>query len=137
MIYSTNNYTYFTPSPNEYESIEDALLDMKKENQIYNLHPSIPNQFNFTVDVSNTEQLVLIFHNNVHLKENHETIRMIEAILLTAKEYGFDTVQFKNTNVKNIGPFDWITLYKFQSHPIQYKWICLNNIMGCHRQPLF
>jgi hypothetical protein len=112
LIYSTNNYTYFTPSPNEYESIEDALLDMKKENQIYNLHPSIPNQFNFTVDVSNTEQLVLIFHNNVHLKENHETIRMIEAILLTAKEYGFDTVQFKNTNVKNIGPFDL-------EHPIQ------------------
>ena len=37
---------------------------------------------------------------------------MIEAILLTAKEYGFDTVQFKNTNVKNIGRFDL-------EHPIQ------------------
>src|SRR5690606_9307829 len=92
LIYQTKNQVYFTPSPNKFDSIEDALLDMKNKNETYHLEPSIPNQIEFSVANNESNQLKLEFRNDIKLIENNETIRMIEAILLTAKEYGYDTV---------------------------------------------
>lgn len=106
LIYQTKNQVYFTPSPNKFDSIEDALLDMKNKNETYHLEPSIPNQIEFSVANNESNQLKLEFRNDIKLIENNETIRMIEAILLTAKEYGYDTVLFENINLYNIGPFN-------------------------------
>ncbi|NCU18900.1 hypothetical protein [Pallidibacillus pasinlerensis] len=108
LIYQTKNKVYLTPSPNKFDSIEDAFLDMKNKNELYNLEPTIPDQIEFFIDNNEreTDQLKLVFKNNIELIESNETLRMIEAILLTAKDYGYETVLFENINLYNVGPFN-------------------------------
>ena len=45
-------------------------------------------------------------NDNAALENNRETINSYEAILLTAKGFGIETVTIKNPPIQILGPFD-------------------------------
>lgn len=106
LLFPTEEYLFFTPSPNGFDSIEEALIDMKKENKTYNLQPTIPNQLTFSLEDEGTGKLNIMFQDGTELVDDDEAIRMIEAVLLTAKEYGYESVQFENAPIDKIGRFN-------------------------------
>lgn len=104
-IYQTKNHIYLAPSPKSYENINDALSDMTNQIETHNLKPSIIDNLTVSAQENHNGQLTVYFPEKTILKNNENTIRMIEAILLTAKDFGFDKVLFRNIVTDLIGDF--------------------------------
>jgi hypothetical protein len=100
------NLPFIVPGMTEYTNIEDALGSMTTGDDIYGLNPSIPSDFVYTIDSSTNEILVLTFADTFQLTDEAKNIYAIEAILLTAKEFGFKAVKFENAKIGQIGRFN-------------------------------
>lgn len=85
--------------------IKTALTEMRKAEESYNVYQSIPDYIDFSVETDD-EQLKLNFTDKNMVLNNQETITMIEAILMTAKSYGYQEVLFTNYANENIGPYN-------------------------------
>lgn len=108
LFYNPSNQKYLSPTPHSFNSIEDAFLAMKEQVESHKLEPSIPRSVEFQIKELENGQLSIRFSEGFSLKEIPESERMIEAILLTAKEFGFHAVQFENTGVMELG------MYRFE-----------------------
>ncbi|WP_368985243.1 GerMN domain-containing protein [Caldifermentibacillus hisashii] len=106
LYYEKKGHVFLTPTPSRFSSIEEALINMQEGNERYHLKPTIPATLAYSVSVENHDQLIFKFTNKIKLEDNESDIRMIESILLTAKEFGFNKVQFQNTENAKIGSFD-------------------------------
>ncbi len=101
--YSGNGKTYLAANQYEkYESLEAALTSMRDPNTEINtdlyLNPSIPLEIKIEYIVHDKTNVKVAFSKDSIIDENNQTHRiMIEAILLTAKEFGFSSVTFINT----------------------------------------
>jgi len=85
--------------------IADALDDMKNADEFYHLSQTIPNEVNFTVE-SVEKELLIRFTEGAILENNDIYITMIEAILMTAKNYQYESVTFENFNIEQSGPYN-------------------------------
>jgi len=104
-FYQTDNgYFYLVPYPNPFETIDEAFTAMKSKVETHNLLPSIPENVTFQNNNSG-DTLNIEFTDQTTLEPSTDTIRMFEAILLTAKEFGYDQVIFSNTGFSEIGDF--------------------------------
>jgi hypothetical protein len=106
LYYETKGHIFLTPTPSKFSSIEEAFINMQEENERYHLKPTIPATLAYSVSVENHDQLIFKFTNKIQLEDKESNIRMIEAILLTAKEFGFKKVQFQNAGNEKIGHFN-------------------------------
>lgn len=86
-------------------SLEAAFAEMRKEIPIQGLKASIPKEFQFDEVVSNNSTLTIFFRKGIVIPQTPEMMYGLEAILLTAKDFGFTTVEIKNESADNIGPF--------------------------------
>lgn len=87
------------------KSIQEALKEMKKDDEFYHVYATIPREIQFQVDIIG-EELILAFTQENNLKDEQKYITMIEAILMTAKSYELKQVLFKNSSIDQIGSFD-------------------------------
>lgn len=94
---------FLVPSPEPYNDIETALQAMESPIDTHQLQGSTL-QIN-EVSTSN-QSLVVTFKENANLKDDQLTLWSLEAILLTAKEFGFEKVIVNNPSIEKIGPFD-------------------------------
>lgn len=85
--------------------IADALDDMKNADEFYHLSQTIPNEVNFTVE-SVEKELLIRFTEGTILESNDIYKTMIEAMLMTAKNYQYESVTFENFNIEQIGPYN-------------------------------
>ncbi|MGP4107400.1 hypothetical protein [Virgibacillus sp. L01] len=85
--------------------IKAAFTEMRNTEESYNIYQSIPDYIDFSVEMDN-DRLRLNFDDKKMVLNNQETITMIEAILMTAKSYGYQEVLFTNYANKNIGPYN-------------------------------
>ncbi|WP_445492135.1 hypothetical protein [Niallia sp. 03133] len=101
------NRPYYVPSLDSYNSIEKAFNDMHKDNKTLGLSASLPSTIHFEKISSNqsNKQLVISLTKDSKLEENHRTIRAIESILLTAKDFHYSSVKFENTKLTQLGRF--------------------------------
>lgn len=106
LYYETKGHIFLTPTPSRFSSIEEALINMQEGNERYHLKPTIPATLAYSVSVENHDQLIFKFTKKLKLVDNETNIRMIESILLTAKEFGFNKVEFQNVGNAKIGSFD-------------------------------
>ncbi|WAA13795.1 hypothetical protein [Fervidibacillus halotolerans] len=103
-IYRTDHHQFLTYGPETYADISEALTEMKNNIDIYDLEASIPMEMEFTVKVGENGWLILQFSNEPIDLDSKSILTMIEAILLTAKSFGYSGVKFENLSVKeNIG----------------------------------
>jgi hypothetical protein len=103
---SNQNMPFIVPGVTGHSDLVTALESMKTGNEIYGLSPSIPSDLVFTIDTSSKEILVLTFGDNVQLTDEAKNIYAIEAILLTAKDFGYKAVRFENAKQTQIGRFN-------------------------------
>ncbi|PAV29525.1 hypothetical protein CIL05_11725 [Virgibacillus profundi] len=97
--------SFLIPIPNEGEMmIDDALMAMKTDDKDFNVSQTIPDNINMTTD-STEQELTVTFSDESSLMNNQDTLTMIEAILMTAKSYGYDSVSFQNSNLEKIGSY--------------------------------
>jgi hypothetical protein len=94
---------FLVPSPEPYNDIQAALRAMGSPIEPQNLQ-----EVTLVIDeVSTSDQtLTLTFKEDTNLKVDQMTLWSLEAILLTAKEFGFEKVIVNNPPVEKIGPFD-------------------------------
>ncbi|WP_246942277.1 GerMN domain-containing protein [Bacillus pinisoli] len=112
---SGNGATYLVPSNATYSSFGEALEGMKgNENH---LQPTIPSNITIeTSEIDNDSLLVTFSPESSINQEDSSHILMIKAILLTAKEFGYQDVTFENTPER----MDGIELQvKNQPNPVQ------------------
>lgn len=96
--------TYLVPTKESFDSFETALSEMRKANEELKLEATIPDDFApQEIKVEEEQSLVRIFlDGDTGLQE----LSSFEAILLTAKEFGYQSVKFENAGIDTLGPFN-------------------------------
>jgi hypothetical protein len=102
----TESKPFMVPLREKLNSIKDALAAMKENRVEDNLKASIPEDINFEAEEIQERKLLIRFENESEIIDNEPTLHAIEAILLTAKEFNFETVKLENADVNKIGNFD-------------------------------
>ncbi|WP_026677454.1 hypothetical protein [Fictibacillus gelatini] len=82
-------------------ALNELKYGIKDERQ---LSPVIPKHIKLGAS-GQQSSAVVSFHQKSPLKNNMETRKMLDAIVVTAKAYGHKHVQFKNTGVQKMGPY--------------------------------
>lgn len=94
--------SYYAMIPQEGKTtVNDALQSLKNSIPEYQLEATIKSAIKFNVQELE-ERLVVEFEE---ITKNEITIPMIESILLTAKDYGFEEVLFTRMPVDRVGDF--------------------------------
>lgn len=103
---SEDKREFLVQIPVDYQnSIETALSEMKKDEKPFNVYQSIPTNVDFSIQTDG-KLLQLNFADKEMISHNQETVTMIEAILMTAKSFGYQEVRFTNSPYREIGPYN-------------------------------
>jgi hypothetical protein len=103
---NSQNSPFIVPGIEVFSDIRTALESMRVGNETYGLKPSIPTEFVFDINEGSQEQLILTFTGKEQLTDESKYVYSIEAILLTAKEFGYKSVKFENSPIPQIGRFN-------------------------------
>lgn len=101
---NNSNLPFLVPSIEVYNDIETALSSMRNNNETFGLNS--PLSFHFNVSSSGEDQLVIKVEDNGQLTDEPQNVYAIEAILLTAKEFGYSSVKFENASINQVGRFN-------------------------------
>ncbi|WP_226526609.1 hypothetical protein [Metabacillus niabensis] len=104
--YDESKAKLLVPTPESLPTIEEAIDIMKKGIDEQELKPSIQEHIGEIDIKEDGERLEIDFTENANVENNEESIIMLESILLTAKDFGYETVQFNGTKEKEIGVMD-------------------------------
>nr|WP_254119491.1 hypothetical protein [Bacillus sp. FJAT-29790] len=103
----TKTKPLIVPFGEKQNSIKEAFTAMKKNREEANLLASIPAEINFETEVDPADKkLTIRFIKGSKITNDETTLNTIEAILLTAKEFEYQTVKLENANIGNIGRFE-------------------------------
>ncbi|WP_273129096.1 hypothetical protein [Bacillus weihaiensis] len=98
-----NSRALLVPSNESFETIEDAVLAMKEGTANLTLEsPFITTIDSIEIDENKTD-LDITFPSNIEFEDSEPYILMLESLLLTAKEFGFQKVQFNGVDMQRIG----------------------------------
>lgn len=97
--------TLLAPSPQSFATIEKAFESMQAVSGMF--RPSIAKEVHIASVQSQHGDLVVQFTADSSFADSVSSQWMLEAILLTAKEFHFRSVTFTGGNVGNIGPYRW------------------------------
>ncbi|PLR99786.1 negative regulator of sigma-X activity [Bacillus sp. T33-2] len=105
-IVEGNERPYIVPTPEQFETVGNAFIKMNADQLNYSLTASIPPEIK--LDESNVsvngKTLTIRFPDRTQLTDDFTY--SLEAILLTAKNFGFEAVKFENAGTEKIGPFN-------------------------------
>ncbi|WP_226666916.1 hypothetical protein [Metabacillus litoralis] len=104
--YNDNTSKLLVPSPESFSSINEAIEAMKTGLPDKKLLPPIVNQMINMVSSEDGTQIDIEFINGGSFEDNEQNIIMLEAILLTAKEFGYEKVKFNGIAIDKIGNLD-------------------------------
>jgi len=102
--YDKSRPVFLTPTPDSYGHFEEAIDSMNDE-QEEPLKPSIPEGIFIQSVKTEGDHVFIQFSDDSHLRDEPVTKWMIEAILLTAKEFGFKEVTFVSKKAERIGDY--------------------------------
>lgn len=108
LLYQLHDDTerFLVPSNISYDSINEALAALKEDPGHEGIHPSVPETIGWDTIREHNSTLEIDLSDDAVLEETEETRTALDAILFTAKDFGFDQVQFFNAPVKNIQELD-------------------------------
>lgn len=98
----------FVSSINTYDHISRAFEAMQQGDDPANeaISTTIPSSIKFEKIEENGQRLIVTFSSDSVLENNKQYEIAIEAMLLTAREFDFQSVLFQNGNIDAIGPFN-------------------------------
>ncbi|MEH7255809.1 hypothetical protein V7111_27250 [Neobacillus niacini] len=97
---------YLVPSTEKYQNLNEAFEAMKAGQQELGLTASIGPSFSFKEFSIKENRLIIKMDENSKMENNLATVISFEAILLTAKEFGIETITIVNPPIQLLGPFD-------------------------------
>jgi len=103
---SSDGKDYLLPTDETFSSYQSALDAMKTMPDDFH-QPVIGQDINMKVREENKNQAIVQFTNSVQIDKEENPMDMIEAILLTAKNFGFKSVQFENVKPVQWDGFDF------------------------------
>lgn len=88
---------FLAPSPFNFKSFYAALMDMRKSKEEWHLQSSIPENVAIEKSVGNEKlkQVVVFFKKGTELEDIPKNRLMIEAIMMAAKEFGYQSISFE------------------------------------------
>jgi hypothetical protein len=92
------------PTQEQFDSFILALEKMRGNIEELNLTASLPNEFQTATIEENEDGIKIILDNSNSL--NNEFLPNLEAILMTAKEFGYASVKLENAGTDQLGPFN-------------------------------
>jgi hypothetical protein len=98
--------TYLVPSTEMFQDINSAFEAMKTDQEEGGLAASIGSSFQMKEVSIQDNKLIIHMDENTPMEDNLATVYAFEAILLTAKEFGIETIMVVNAPIKLLGPFD-------------------------------
>ncbi len=105
-LYSDEQNNLLVEVPlDEYTTIEEALAEMQIGEEDYNVFPTVPGEIEFSI-VTRGEQLDISLDNEVAIEDSRTGTIMVEAILMTAKSFGYDLVKVNNISGDRVGYYD-------------------------------
>lgn len=104
--YSDNTTKLLVPSPESFLTIDEALEMMMKGIPDKKLYPSVVEQLSNISITNNDKQIEIEFSDSDSFQDTEQYILMLEAILLTAKDFGFEKVNFNGIALDRIGNMD-------------------------------
>ena len=94
------------PSPVAYETIAEAIEAMKRGEEFEGIYPSIPEGLEVGSVEENGETLSVHLTGDGIAADSADNILALRAILLSARDFGFETVTFINKSVGQIGDYE-------------------------------
>lgn len=105
-LYAMENTGMLVPVPrDEQTGIEGAIMSMKEDEAEFHVYKTVPEDFRFSIETER-DPLTLVFSDDTVLTDDEISLRMIEAVLMTAKSYGYERVSFDNTGQEHVGPYN-------------------------------
>lgn len=101
-----NSRRLLVPSNSEFPSIAVALEEMKKAEGDPSILPSIPPNMKWERLETQGGKIVIELSQGTKFQNNDDYFMTLEAILFTAKDFGYKNVEFKNANIDAIGPYN-------------------------------
>ncbi|MDX8364807.1 GerMN domain-containing protein [Cytobacillus sp. IB215665] len=97
--------TFLTPTEESFSSLKEAFINMTVVNKQYNLKPSIPEGVEIVAVESSGDgtHVNIQFSQTTALSDSEQYRIMIDAIMLTAREFDIQTVSFTGANISSIG----------------------------------
>lgn len=86
-------------------TFKDAIEVMKEDEPTFHVKGTIPPQVEFDQIVEGTDVLTISFTDETQIVNTQEFVNMFDALLMTAKSYGYQQVHFKNADLEHIGPY--------------------------------
>lgn len=93
------------PAHDPVATLEEAITVMKKDEPNQGLFASIPDELQIEKISVLKNQVAVQLSNQSNISQTPEINFAIEAILLSAKEFGYSTVEFKHDKIPEIGSF--------------------------------
>lgn len=102
------NRSFLVPSAKSYETIDEAFRAMKRGDRQFNsaLNPTILPEIVIEKVEKEQQLLKVTFEEGTDFLNENAAIIMIEAMLMTAKEFGYKYVKFEGLNRSSIGEMD-------------------------------
>ncbi|MCM3665333.1 hypothetical protein M3204_13020 [Mesobacillus subterraneus] len=98
--------SYIVPVKGKFNSISDAFAQMRNNIESHRLKASIPKDLELEgVESKDNPKLLIVDIKNIRLL-NENFLPNLEAILLTAKDFGYDAVKIENAGTEKLGPFN-------------------------------
>ncbi|TDL77029.1 hypothetical protein E2R56_02295 [Rhodococcus qingshengii] len=98
--------TYLVPSTNTFQDLNAALEAMKTDQAEGSLASSIGPSFQIKEFSIQDNKLIINMDGSTLMENTPATVYSFEAILLTAKDFGIETIMVVNAPIKLLGPFD-------------------------------
>lgn len=98
--------TYLVPSTNTFQDINAAFEAMKTDQAEGSLAASIGPSFQIKEFSIQDNKLIINMDESTLMENTPATVYSFEAILLTAKDFGIETIMVVNAPIKLLGPFD-------------------------------
>jgi hypothetical protein len=109
--------SFIVPSRDTFTSIKEAFESMREDVPELGLTASLSPSFLLESITVDNNKLIVTMDDKTNFSNTQETLYSFEALLLTAKAFGFDTVLIENTPITQLGPFDLSTEIKVPIAP--------------------
>lgn len=109
-VYQLNEGTrkMLVPSHSGFTTIEEALAEMKNLSgeEDSTILPSIPQELEWESIEEQAKKLIVRLSGDTDMEDTEAYLYALEAILFTAKDFGFESVKFENAKIEAIGPYN-------------------------------
>lgn len=102
----TNSIPYMIPSEKEFDTIIEAYSAMKIDQDELGLKAPLPAEIELDVFSTEGSDQTLSVHVKDDIQLKNEFLYNLEAIMLTAKSFGYEKIRVEGLGKKQIGPFD-------------------------------